>query len=206
MESEELACSSSDSDSEGSVYEEEIEEDGSREVVLVTKAVSFPMALIITVVNILSIHKACSEATQAQDIEQVAMLQVADISGGLGVSEFFHSVITSLRNEAIIMRAPRGKIVGELLDRFLNLESRCIVDIAGLLVSRIKKCLFSGKRHRLPSLAQGVVWTTFHKLRCDQDIFKAWQAFVEVNIPGTLHREHHLALQLIMKRTECLKN
>jgi len=75
-----------------------------------------------------------------------------------------------------------------------------VANIATLLVLESKKCLLIGKKHKLPSVAQAAVWSSFHQLRQRQDILQAWAEFIKGNIPVANLTEHKLALQLILDR------
>lgn len=102
--------------------------------------------------------------------------------------------------EELIRRSPRGKILGELLECINHLEAGSVASIAILLVSENNTCLLSGKRHKLPSIAQAAVWSAFNQMRGRQDILQTWTVFIKANIPVAHHVEHELALQVILDR------
>ena len=72
--------------------------------------------------------------------------------------------------------------------------------IAVILMSELGKCLSAGKRHKLPSLKQGAVWTAFHRLRSRVDVSHAWSAFIATNVPASHQNEPELAMQMILDR------
>lgn len=93
---------------------------------------------------------------------------------GLGLSRFFLSIIVELTKERLICRSPRGQLVGELLNCLLQVE---LDNIAVLLLSELNKCIMMGRKHKLPSLAHGAVWSAFHELRNRTDIITTWKEF-----------------------------
>lgn len=67
----------------------------------------------------------------------------------------------------------------------------------------------SGDKHKLPSAAQGQVWSMFHKLRNSPKVNRAWCSFVTtIEAPEPCQVESQLALQLLMDRVlkKVLKN
>ena len=102
--------------------------------------------------------------------------------------------------EDIIVRSPRGQVLSKLLQDIKHMDHDLVVDISHLLISKVNICLHAGKKHKLPSLAQGAVWSAFHKLRIwNSDLKKAWTAFISGN-PLSHHHEQELALQIILDR------
>lgn len=101
----------------------------------------------------------------------------------------------------MVRRSPRGQILGKLLQSIQHLAHDRIQGIAVRIISELDSCLLARKKHKLPSVAQGAVWSAFHKLRLRQDILHAWNVFIISNIPtAALHEQHELALQIILDR------
>lgn len=98
--------------------------------------------------------------------------------------------------------------MGKLLVVIEHLDPSCVASIAIILTSAVCQCLSCAKRHKLPSLAQGAVWSAFHNLRGKPEIIEAWQTFILSSIPVDHRQEHQLALQVIMDRIlkQILKN
>ena len=140
------------------------------------------------------------ERTSGRDVDE-------ELLGGLGYTEFFLICVSSLKQKEMIVRSPRERRVGLMLGTIGTLEHDKIVDIAITLVSGVNDCLVSGGFHKLPSGAQACVWSTFHQLRCSQQMKEAWSAFVLKRIPEP-HQELPLMLQLLLDRLlkELLKN
>lgn len=80
-----------------------------------------------------------------------------DMLGGNGYSGCFLACISSLRQEELIVRCPRGQKVEGLLDAIGTLEHQKITDVAVSLITSVSGCLASGNAHKLPSAAQGSV-------------------------------------------------
>ena len=93
-----------------------------------------------------------------------------DVLGGVGYAEFFLSLV-------IVQQMNHCQVMMEMLDYISKLKSDSVVNIAISLVSHLNACLFAGKRHVLPSVALGAVWSTFHRLHSSQDILQPWTAF-----------------------------
>lgn len=125
-----------------------------------------------------------------------------EVLGGIGFSEFFLSIVSALTREQLIMRSPKGKVILELLQAIQHLQSDSVANIAIRLVSEVNTCLYAGKRHKLPSMAQGAVWSAFHQLRGKQALLQAWTGFVEPIAPRTCSEVSSttLALQVILNR------
>ena len=132
------------------------------------------------------------ERTSGRDVDE-------ELLGGLGYTEFFLTCVSSLKQEEIIVRSPRGRRVGLMLGAIGTLERDKIVDISITLVSGVNDYLVSGGLHKLPSAAQACVCSSFHQLRCSQQIKEAWSAFVLKQIPEP-HQEPQLTLQLLLDR------
>ena len=118
-------------------------------------------------------------------------------TGGLGI---FLAVLSATMQEDLIKRSPKGQRVSILLDHIQHLDHGRVEGIAHLITSHLDTCLLAGKKHKLPSVAQGAVWSAFHRLRLKQDIRHAWKSFVVINLPAPLHNENELALQIVLDR------
>lgn len=72
--------------------------------------------------------------------------------------------------------------------------------IASVLVSGLKKCLSAADKHKLPSVAQASVWSSFHCLRVSKHIADQWSSFIAKTVPFQEAGESLLGLQLILDR------
>ena len=117
------------------------------------------------------------------------------ILGGLGFSTFFASILSSLANEPIIRRSPRGQAVKALLE---TLQDQQFDGIAVLLLSELGSCLLDGRKHKLPSLGEAAVWTAFQRVRNGEEVLGAWKDFIEASSPQA--EEVNFTLQLILDR------
>lgn len=55
--------------------------------------------------------------------------------GDVGYTDCFLSCVSSLKAEELIIRSPRGKRVGLLLDELAKVELEKVTDVAVLLIS-----------------------------------------------------------------------
>ena len=117
--------------------------------------------------------------------------------GGLGFSGFFATLISDLSTEQIIKRSPRGQKVGELLDQIKDCDYH---HLAVHILTELSKCLCTGRKHKLPSLAQSAMWTAFHKMRAREDIRQTWKVFITSNVLDVDLKEYELSLQLLLDR------
>ena len=53
-----------------------------------------------------------------------------------------------------------------------------VVEIATMLLSRLNQCINIGSKYKLPSVAQGAMWSAFHQLQQDLQLKKSWNAFI----------------------------
>ena len=97
----------------------------------------------------------------------------------------------------MVIRSPRGQTIGKLIETIKQLPSERPRSLVSLITGALHCCLQAGKRHKLPSVAQGVVWSAFHKMRTRKDILCAWNSFLEANALQTSSC-HELALQVIL--------
>ena len=67
-----------------------------------------------------------------------------DALGGLGYSEFFLACLSSLRQEELIVRSPKGRRVRVMLEAIEKIEREKIVDIATSLTASVHSCLTTG--------------------------------------------------------------
>jgi hypothetical protein len=114
--------------------------------------------------------------------------------------ELFLSVLSATMQEEVIKRSPKGHMVANLLCHVQCLDNKRVEGIADYIISRLNTCLLAGKRHKLPSVAQGAVWSAFHKLRLEQDIQHAWKSFVTTDLPSSSHNECELTFQILLDR------
>ena len=64
--------------------------------------------------------------------------------GGLGFSEFFHSVMQSLASQDLVKRSPMGQhVVAPIHGTLMQLDGRCYASFAVLLVTELNKCLLA---------------------------------------------------------------
>ena len=123
-----------------------------------------------------------------------------DDLGGLGYSHFFQSCVSHLKAEKIIQCSPRGKKTLDLLQYLEQAEHEQLADISIHLIDRINSCI-TAAQNRLPSSAQGNMWSAFHQLRSSSEIHKVWCRFIARSIPSHVHcEESQLVLQLLMDR------
>ena len=87
-----------------------------------------------------------------------------------------------------------------LLDEISKSEAEKVADMAILLISKASGCITSRYKHKLPSVAQASMWSTFHQLRGNQEMKQAWGMFVSTHIPESSQQESELALQLLFDR------
>ena len=111
--------------------------------------------------------------------------------GGLGFSGFLATLISDLSTEQIIKRSPRGQKVGELLDQIKDCDYH---HLAVHILTELSKCLCTGRKHKLPSLAQSAMWTAFHKMRAREDIRQTWKVFITSNVLAVDLKEYELSL------------
>ena len=128
--------------------------------------------------------------------------------GGLGYSEFFLACVSSLKQEELIVRSPKGRRVRVMLEAIEKIEHEKIVDIATSLTTSVHSCLTTGCGRKLPSAAQASIWSAFHKLRCDHQVKKTWSTFVSKHIATAHQKESQVTLQLLLDRVlkQLLKN
>ena len=211
MDSFEYVCSPSsgestcmtDSCNMNDSLKEEVLEDGESEMIPVPRRyiVVFIIDIIHDTFTVMGFSQVCEHTcTSGRDVDEKLL-------GGLGYTEFFLTCVSSLKQEEIIVRSPRGWRVGLMLSAIGTLERDKIEDIAITLVSGVYDCLVSGSLHKLPSAAQACAWLSFHQLCCSQQMKEAWSVFVLKQIPEP-HQKPQLRLQLFLDRLfkELLKN
>lgn len=120
--------------------------------------------------------------------------------GGRGYTDFFLACVSSLKEEELIRRSPRGKRMKPLLEAILVTEQDKIASIAVPIVNMVHSCLVAGKKHKLPSASEASVWSTFHNLRQSHPLKLVWSTFVSNEIPEPHNGESEVALQLIVDR------
>jgi len=127
-----------------------------------------------------------------------------------GCSTLFISCVSALKREPIVQRSPRGKKVHELLCHIEEMcEKVCVTNFAMHLITRLHACLVAGEKRRLPSAAQGCVWSSFHEVRNSVALNRVWSSFMtELKAPEPCRVESHLTLQLLVDRVfkKMLKN
>ena len=84
--------------------------------------------------------------------------------------------MSSLADEPIIKRSPRGQAVAKTVKK---IKDQQFDGIAVLMLTQLGNCLYAGKKHRLPSLGEAAVWTAFQRIRNGEEILGAWKAFME---------------------------
>ena len=119
--------------------------------------------------------------------------------GDLGYTDFFLSCARNLTLEEVMTRSPNGKKVNVILEKVFELEEREIIEVSIVLVDKVGTCIIAGKKTKLPSVAQAQIWTSFHKLRFNPEIKKAWSVFVKDFSDGNSHLAN-LTLQLLLDR------
>ena len=113
----------------------------------------------------------------------------------------FLDVLSAIQQEQLIKRSPRGQAVGTLIEAIKKLPPTLTDSITCRITSELYRCLDAGKRHKLPSLAQGAVWSAFHALRLRQDILREWTTFITANNISSVHnQDHEMALQVLLDR------
>ena len=73
--------------------------------------------------------------------------------------------MSSLKQEELIKRSPRGQRVTVLFEAIEKMKHEKITSIAVPLVTKVSACFDAGNKHKLPSAAQACVLSTFHQLR-----------------------------------------
>ena len=107
----------------------------------------------------------------------------------------FLNCIRALRCEPIIQRSPRGKAVLKVIDELERMKSDdALTSVCTYLISQVYSCIAAGDQYKLPSTANGHMWSSFHKLRNSSDIERVWQSL------NLQEAESHLCLQLIVDR------
>ncbi len=79
-----------------------------------------------------------------------------------------------------------------------SLQDQQIDSIAVVLLTQLGSCLYAGKKHRLPSLAEAAVWTAFQRMRNGEEIMGEWKKYIEASSPQA--EEADFTLQLILDR------
>ena len=149
------------------------------------------------------IFKQSSKASKAVETYPVDETYL----GGLGYSGFFQACVSHLKTVKIIC-SPREKKALELLLFLEHAEHELLADISIHLIQKISSCI-SGAQQKLPSSAQGRIWSAFHQLRCNSEVHMVWSTFISRSIPAHVHcQESLLVLQLLMDRImkELLEN
>lgn len=118
----------------------------------------------------------------------------------MGYLQFFQSCVSNLKTEKIIQRSPRGKKTMDLLQYLEQPEHGQLVDISIYLIEKISSCI-TVSQHRMPSSAEGNMWSTFHQLRSSDEMQKMWSRFIARSIPPHVNvEESQLVLQLLLDR------
>ena len=121
------------------------------------------------------------------------------VLGGMGFTDFFIACVSSLSQEDLIKRSPKGKRLGVLLDAVLSLEVEKIADIAQSMITSVNECI-AGNRQKLPSAAQAALWTDFHQLRTSKEMKQTWNIFLAAHVPNSSNSEPNVTLQLLLDR------
>ena len=108
--------------------------------------------------------------------------------------------MSSLKQEELIKRSPRGQRVTVLFEAIEKMKHEKITSIAVPLVTKVSACFDAGNKHKLPSTAQACVLSTFHQLRGNKELKQMWITSMLQFIPEQCMKEPHLALQLLMDR------
>ena len=118
--------------------------------------------------------------------------------------------MSALQRESLIQRSPRGKRVQELLQHIDEKHAEpCVTDFAVTVVAKLNTCLASAQKYKLPSLSQGSMWSSFHKVRNSDELKQIWSSFIgKIKAPESCQVECQLALQLLVDRIikKMLKN
>ena len=153
--------------------------------------------------------KSDVEIIQDEEVSELVLIpsseytrEVSDelLLGGLGYTDIFLWCLSSLQREELIIRSPRGKMVGLLVEQSTKMEAKMVSDIAVTLISKASFCITSGYKHKLPSAAHASVWSAFHQLHRSQELKDIWGIFVSAHVPESCRQEVELAYQLILDR------
>ena len=88
----------------------------------------------------------------------------------------------------------------DLLQYLEQAEHGQLVDISIHLTEKINSCI-TVSRSRMPSSAEGSMWSAFHQLRSSSEIQRVWCRFVARSIPPNVNcEESQLVLQLLLDR------
>lgn len=109
-------------------------------------------------------------------------------------------VVTSLQQEDLIQRSPRGKAVNPLLCYIRDMDETVTACVSIALQAEVNQCALSAQKLRLPSAAATTLWSTFHSLRSSKSIEELWTSGIIVHVPSRYCTESNLALQLILER------
>ena len=149
-----------------------------------------------------SVASICALFNALQVTNSSASVDEAALGGTGGCTTLFLSCVSALQKEPIIQRSPRGKKVHELL-RYVEekREEVCVTEVALFLVTKLYACLVCGDKYKLPSVALGCMWSSFHKVRNNDAVSRVWSTFITtIKAPEACCLESHLALQLLMDR------
>ncbi len=100
---------------------------------------------------------------------------------GDGFVGFFLNCLSSICEETIIQRSPRGQKVLVVLAELKKGDPKYLADIAVTLLSRVYSCIAAGKTYRLPSMSQACVWRLFHEMRNSEGIRALWKNFIALH-------------------------
>ena len=88
----------------------------------------------------------------------------------------------------------------DLLQYLEQAEHGQLVDISIHLIDKINSCI-TVSHNRMPSSAQGSMWSAFHQLRSGSEIQRVWCRYVARSIPPHVNcEESQLVLQLLLDR------
>ena len=164
-EEQELDCDTSLSDDSDVIDAfEMVLDEGEAELVLVSRKVSISWYLSSTNVNymlvaLLRSPRAC-EASHTHEPTQ-------EVLGGQGYVEFFRKCTSSLKEEKIIQRSPKGQRVRGLLDYLESgMPEDDVAEIATMLIPQVNKCIIIGGNASFPllrKLQRGHHFTSYAK-------------------------------------------
>ena len=83
----------------------------------------------------------------------------------------------------------------KVIDELERMKSDgALTSVCTYLISQVYICIAAGDQYKLPSTANGHMWSSFHKMRNSSDIETVWQSL------NLQEAESHLCLQLIVDR------
>ena len=124
------------------------------------------------------------------------------VLGGCTYPSFLKKCVSQLRSEKIIQCSPRGKRLEKMLYTMENMGSNeQFTSFSVHLVQAAYSCISSASQQKLPTAAQGTLWTSFHHVRCSEELQRVWDVFVTQFPDQTQCQESDFVLQLLIDRT-----